>query len=385
MTVSTETPLPPVPVSDTKRGYLALREEIDAAIRRVLDRSWFILGEEGTAFEAAFAAFLGVGHCVGVGNGTEAIALALRALDIGPSDEVIVPAMTAAFSALAVSQTGATPVFADVDPLTANLDPADAAARIGPRTKAILPVHLYGGAADLGALAALAASRGLALVEDAAQAHGAEYGGRRVGGFGVAACFSFYPSKNLGAFGDGGAVATDDARVAARLRRLRNGGQAGRYEHVDLGINSRLDELQAAVLRVKLAGLNAANDARRALAARYDAALAGTGLVLPRALPDTRHVYHLYAVRVPGGRFRADRDALAAFLRARGIGTQLHYPTPVHLQPAYAPFGGRPGDFPRAEAWAAEELSLPLFPELTDDEQHRVIAAIREWAAVHAR
>ena len=370
---------PLVPVGDTKRGYLALRDEIDAAVRRVLDRSWFILGEEGTAFEAEFAAYLGVGHCVGVANGSEAIELALRALDIGPGDEVILPAMTATFSALAVSLAGATPVLADVDPVTATLDPAAVSARITPRSRAIMPVHLYGGAADLDALGALATRHGLALIEDAAQAHGTIYRGRRAGGFGTLACFSFYPSKNLGAYGDGGAVVTDDAALAARLRRLRNGGQAGRYEHVEIGGNSRLDELQAAILRVKLAHLDAANEARRALAARYDAALAGSGLVLPRALPDTTHVYHLYAVRVPGTGLPGGRDALAARLKGRGIGTQIHYPTPIHRQPAYAGLGHGPGDFPQAEAWAAEELSLPLFPELTPDEQRRAIEAIEEW------
>ena len=365
-----------VPVGDTKRQYLAHREEFDAAIRGVLERSWFILGEEGAAFEAEFAAYLGVGHAVGVGNGTDAIELALRALDIGAGDEVIVPAMTAAFSALAVNRAGATPVFADVDPLTANLDPASAATKITPQTKALLVVHLYGGAADLGALGRLADERGLALIEDAAQAHGGEYEGRRLGGFGQVACFSFYPSKNLGAYGDGGALATDDAELAERVRRLRNGGQAGRYEHVELGVNSRLDELQAAVLRVKLAHLDAANERRRALAARYDRELAGLGLGLPSALEETRHVYHLYPIRVPGGR----RAELATHLKERGVATQIHYPTPVHLQAAYAGAGYRRGDLPESEAWGDEELSLPLFPELTDDEQGRVIAAVRSWS-----
>jgi dTDP-4-amino-4,6-dideoxygalactose transaminase len=365
-----------VPVGDTKRQYLAHREEFDTAIRRVLERSWFILGEEGAAFEAEFAAYLGVGHAIGGANGTDAIELALRALGIGPGDEVIVPAMTAAFSALAVNRAGATPVFADVDPLTANLDPVSAAARITPRTKALLVVHLYGGAADLGALGRLADERGLVLIEDAAQAHGGEYEGRRLGGFGRIACFSFDPSKNLGAYGDGGAVVTDDAALAERVRRLRNGGQAGRYEHVEVGVNSRLDELQAAVLRVKLAHLDAANERRRALAARYDRELAGLGLGLPRALEETRHVYHLYAIRVPGGQ----RAELAAYLKERGVSTQIHYPTPVHLQAAYAGAGYRRGDLPQSEAWGDEELSLPLFPELTDDEQGRAIAAVRDWA-----
>ncbi|MGN6813054.1 MAG: DegT/DnrJ/EryC1/StrS family aminotransferase [Thermomicrobiales bacterium] len=370
-----------IPIADSKRGYLAHKAALDAAVQRVLASGWFVLGEEVAAFEREFAAWLGVAHAVGVANGTDAIELALRALDIGPGDEVIVPAMTATFSALAVSRTGATPVFADVDAVTATLDPAAAAARITPRTRALLPVHLYGGAADLAALGALAERHGLALIEDAAQAHGAAWQGRRVGGDGVLGAFSFYPSKNLGAYGDGGAVVTNDAALASRLRRLRHGGQAGRYEHVEIGVNSRLDELQAAILRVRLAALAADNAARRALAARYDAGLAETGLVLPRALPDATHVYHLYAVRVPAGHPAGDREALIAHLRACDIGTGLHYPTPVHLQPAYASLGGQPGDCPRAEAWAAEELSLPLFPELAEHEQDCVIAAIRGWVS----
>jgi dTDP-4-amino-4,6-dideoxygalactose transaminase len=333
---------PLVPVGDTRRQYLARQGEFDAAIRRVLDRSWFVLGAEVAAFEAEFAAYLGVAHAVGVGNGTDAIELALRVLGIGPGDEVILPALTATFSALADSRAGATPVFADVERATANLDARSAAGRITPRTRAIMPVHLYGAPADLDALGALARRHGLALVEDAAQAHGATYRGRRVGGIGALGCFSFYPSKNLGAYGDGGAVVTDDAALAERLRRLRHGGQAGRYEHVEPGVNSRLDELQAAVLRVKLAHLDEANEAR-----------------------------------VPGGR----RGALADFLKARGIATQVHYPTPVHLQPAYAPLDYRRGDLSESEAWADEELSLPLFPELTREEQDRVIAAVRAWAA----
>ncbi|HEX5501408.1 MAG TPA: DegT/DnrJ/EryC1/StrS family aminotransferase [Thermomicrobiales bacterium] len=369
-----------VPIADSRRGYLAQRPAIDAAVQRVLASGWFVLGAEVAAFEREFAAWLGVTHCVGVANGTDALELALRALDIGPGDEVIVPAMTAAFSALAVSRAGATPVFADVDAATATLDPAATAARITPRTRAVMPVHLYGGAADLAGLDALAERHGLALIEDAAQAHGATWQGRRVGGFGRFGAFSFYPSKNLGAYGDGGAVVTNDAALADRVRRLRHGGQAGRYEHVEIGINSRLDELQAAILRVRLAVLDADNGARRALAARYAAGLTDTGLVLPRTLPGATHVYHLYAVRVPARHPAGERAALIAHLRAHDVGTGLHYPTPVHLQPAYARLGGQPGDCPRAEAWASEELSLPLFPELTCEEQDCVIAAIREWA-----
>lgn len=364
-----------MPVSDTKRQYLHYRAELDAAIARVLDQSWFVLGAELEAFEREFATYLAVPETVGVANGTDAIELALRALDIGPGDEVIVPAMTAAFSALAINRAGATPVFADVEATTANLDASAAAARVTPRTKALLPVHLYGAPADLDGLGALAERHGLHLIEDAAQAHGAMLHGRRVGAIAPLACFSFYPSKNLGAYGDGGALSTNDPELANRLRRLRNGGQSSRYNHVELGVNSRLDELQAAVLRVKLAHLNSANARRRALAARYDWGLAGTGLGRPAILPGAEPVYHLYAVRVPGGR----RDALAAFLRDRGISTQVHYPIPVHLMPAYAPLGYRRGDLPKAEAWANEQLSLPLFPELVEDEQDRVITAINDW------
>lgn len=369
-------PTGPVPVSDTKRQYLRYRAEIDLAIARVLDRSWFILGAEVDAFEREFAAYLGVAEVVGVANGTDAIELALRALDIGPGDEVILPAMTAAFSALAISRTGAAPVFADVAADTANLDVAAAAERITPRTRALLPVHLYGAPADLGALGELAERHGLPLIEDAAQAHGARYGGQRVGAIGRLSCFSFYPSKNLGAYGDGGALATNDPTLATRLRQLRNGGQSSRYNHVEIGVNSRLDELQAAILRVKLAHLDEANARRRALAARYDEGLAGADIGRALVLAGAESAHHLYAARVSGDR----RDALAAYLRDREIGAQVHYPIPVHLLPAYAARGYREGELPEAEAWAREELSLPLFPELTDDEQDRVISAIQEWS-----
>lgn len=365
-----------VPVSDTKRQYLRYRTEIDAAIARVLDRSWFVLGGEVDAFEREFAAYLGVTEVVGVANGTDAIELALRALDIGPGDEVILPAMTAAFSALAINRAGATPVFADVEADTANLDATAAAQRITSRTRALLPVHLYGAPADLGALGELAQRHGLTLIEDAAQAHGARYKGQRAGAIGRLSCFSFYPSKNLGAYGDGGALATNDPILATRLRQLRNGGQASRYNHVEIGVNSRLDELQAAILRVKLAHLDEANARRRALATRYDEGLAGTEVGHALVPAGAESAYHLYAARISGER----RDALAAFLRDLAIGTQMHYPIPVHLLPAYSARGFRKGDLPEAEAWAREELSLPLFPELTDDEQDRVISAIQEWS-----
>ncbi|HEY8490860.1 MAG TPA: DegT/DnrJ/EryC1/StrS family aminotransferase, partial [Dehalococcoidia bacterium] len=283
-----------IPVADPGRQYRALREEIDAAVARVLASGHFILGPEVEALEAEFAAYCGTAHAVAVASGTDAIRLTLRAAGIGPGDEVIVPALTAAPTAAAVVEAGARPVLADVDPRTATLDPRDAAARIGPRTRALLPVHLYGGPADLEPLLALAARHGLLLIEDAAQAHGARYRGRVVGSAGHAGCFSFYPTKNLGALGDGGMVVTNDAALAERVRRLRNLGQEARFQHVEPAGHSRLDEIQAAVLRAKLPHLDVGNARRREIAARYAAALAGAPLLLPATVPGGEHCYHLY-------------------------------------------------------------------------------------------
>jgi dTDP-3-amino-3,4,6-trideoxy-alpha-D-glucose transaminase len=360
-----------IPIADLAREYKEIGPEIDAAVRRVLNRGWFVLGSEGEAFEAEWAAYCDTAHAVGVGNGTDAIQLALRASGIGPGDEVIVPALTAAFTALAVSITGATPVFADVNAQRHTLDPAAFEAAITPRTAAVIPVHLYGCPVDVAAILPIARRHNLLVVEDAAQAHGARVDGARVGGLGDAAAFSFYPSKNLGAYGDGGALVTNDATLAHRVRMLRHGGQRRTYEHATLGINSRLDEIQAAILRAKLPHLDAWNAQRRALAARYDAGLAGRcNLALP-AVPDgVEHVFHLYVVRAP------HREPLRAFLADRGIATAIHYPRPVHLQPAYAALGYQIGACPSAETAAREVLSLPLFPQLGEGEAARVVDAV---------
>ncbi len=361
-----------VPFGDLRRTYARHRPEFDRAIHRVLERGWFVLGEELAAFEEEFAGVCEAGHAVGVGNGTEAIQLALMAAGIGPGDEVITTPLTAAFTALAISAAGATPVFADIDPHTATLDPAAVEAAITTRTAAIVPVHLYGQPAEMDALRGIADRHHLFLLEDAAQAHGARYNDRSVGTLGHAAAFSFYPSKNLGAFGDGGAVVTDNAALAERLRMLRNGGQRSRYDHALRGINSRLDELQAAILRVRLRHLPEETERRRAIAHRYLDGLAGTGLILPVEAPYAYHIYHLFVIRAP------ERDELATALREHGIGTGVHYPTPLHLQEAYRELGGHPGDFPVAERWAREVLSLPLYPELIDEEAERVTLAVCE-------
>jgi dTDP-4-amino-4,6-dideoxygalactose transaminase len=361
-----------IPVTDLSRAHAEIRAELDAAIRRVLNRNWFILGPEVEAFEQAFATACGVQYAVGCASGTDAITLALRAFGVGPGDEVIVPAFTATPTVAAVVATGATPVFADVDPRTRTLDPASAAAMVTPRTRALLPVHLYGRPADMDALGALAHRYGLLLIEDAAQAHGARWRGRPAGALGHAACFSFYPTKNLGALGDAGAVVTNDAEAAARLRRLRDLGQTARYRHIEHSTHSRLDELQAAVLAVKLPHLTRWNAARRALAARYAELLAGLPLDLPPADDDVvQSCWHLYVVQV------TDRDAVRAQLAAAGVRTDVHYPTPVHLQPAYARYGGGPGSLPASEHLAATALTLPFFPGLTQAEQERVATALR--------
>lgn len=353
------------PGTDAGYGTVGERAAIDAAIARVLDSGWFVLGPEVEAFEREFAVASGAAHAVAVANGTDAIALLLRAADVGPGDEVLVPAITAAFTALAVTAIGAVPVVVDVEDEHLTMDPAAAAAAVTSRTRAIVPVHLYGQAADVHALHALAVRHRLAFVEDCCQAHLCTSGGVPVGLRGIGGAFSFYPTKNLGALGDGGAIVTDDAEVAARLRRLRNGGQRDRYHHVETGMNSRLDEVQAAILRVRLPRLGDATRRRRALAARYRAQLPDA--IRPVAERDPGHVYHLFPVRV------AARDALQAHLRAEGIETLIHYPIPLHEQPAFAPFGAAP--CPRASTAARELLSLPLHPRLRDDEVDVVTAA----------
>ena len=363
-----------VPFVDFKAHVRAVRPEIDAAVARVLDSGWFILGPEGEAFERELAAWLGAREVVAVANGTEAIQLALEGLGIGAGDEVITSPLTAAFTALAVMRAGARPVFADLDPATLNVAPAAVAAAVTPRTKAILPVHLYGHPADLDPLMALGRERGIAVIEDACQATGASYKGRRVGALSGIGALSFYPTKNLGALGDGSAVVLQDAEVAARLRRLRNGGQSDRYRHEVAGINSRLDEMQAAILRVGLRHLEEWTERRHVLANRYLAALEGiAGLSLPRDQPYATPAHHLFVVR------HARRDALAAALAKRGVGTLIHYPIPLHLQPAFAGLG-RAGALPVAERAAGEILSLPLYPEMSDAQADAVIEAVRSVA-----
>jgi dTDP-3-amino-3,4,6-trideoxy-alpha-D-glucose transaminase len=349
--------------------------DVRAAIDRVIERGWFVLGPEVEAFEAEFAEASRAKYAVGVGNGTDAIALTLRALGIGPGDEVITTPLSAAYSALAIVMTGARPVFCDIDPERLTLDPARVEDAIGPRTRAILPVHLYGQPAAMRALGEIASRRGLAIVEDCCQAHLATESGRPVGTIGVAGAFSFYPTKNLAALGDGGAVITNDPDLAGRLRRLRNGGQTDRYRHQEFGINSRLDDLQAAVLRARLPRLDGWTARRRALAARYRAALAGTGLHVPPEF-DAGHVYHLFVVRSTA------RDELRAYLAERGIETLIHYPVPIPRQPALA--AADPADCPLASRICNEVLSLPLSPGIRDADIDVVAAALKGHnACVH--
>lgn len=354
-----------VPFMDLRPGPDAAA--IQTAIQRVIDRGWFILGPELAAFEDEFAAAMGSAHAVGVGTGTDAIALLLRGLGIGPGDEVITAPLSAAYSALAIMMVGARPVFADLDPRRLTVDPRAAEAAITPRTKAIMPVHLYGQPADMPAFEALAARHHLLLVEDACQAHGATCAGRPVGAFGAGAAFSFYPTKNLGALGDGGAIVTNDAALAARLKRLRNGGQTDRYRHVEFGVNSRLDEMQAAILRARLPLLAGWTATRRALAARYRMQLAGAAITVP-PLCDPGHVHHLFPVLSP------DRERVRAALAERGIETLIHYPIPLPQQEALA--GTSPADCPIATRAANEVFSLPLHPQLTLAEVDIVSTAV---------
>jgi len=351
------------------------RPAIDAAIARVLDRGWFILGPELQAFEQELAAASGTADSVGVGTGTDALSLILRGLGIGPGDEVITTPLSAAYSALAIMATEAHPVFADIDPARLTLDPRAVEAAITPRTAAIMPVHLYGQPADMAAIMAIAARRGLAVVEDACQAHLATCDGRPVGSIGAAGALSFYPTKNLGALGDAGAVLTNDRALADRIRRLRNGGQSSRYHHDEFGVNSRLDDMQAAILRARLARLPAWTTRRRALAARYRAGLApiaaaataaGRTLAVP-AEHDAGHVYHLFPV------LSGERDALQARLEAEGIETLIHYPVPIPRQPALAT--EEPADCPVASRACNQLLSLPLYPDMPDAAVDQVIAA----------
>jgi len=358
-----------IPFVDLSRQHAALRTELLAAMARVLDSGQFVLGGEGRALEEELAATCGVRHAVGVASGTDALRLALTALGVGPGDEVLTPAFSFVASASTIVMTGATPVFVDIDPETYALDVAAVARAVTPRTRAIIPVHLYGHPAPMDALAALARRHGLAIVEDAAQSIGATWAGKPVGNWGDAACVSFYPTKNIGACGDGGMVLTGRDDVAERVRRLRHHGERGRYRHVELGYTSRLDELQAAVLRVKLKRLSEWTERRRRLAALYRERLAGLPLSLPVERREARHVYHLFTVR------HAQRDAFAKALADLGVGTAVHYPLAVPNQPL---FGGDERRFPEAWRAAREVLSLPCFAELGDEEVDTVAAAARK-------
>lgn len=363
-----------VPFGDLRRQYRAIHGEIDSAVSRVMERGWFVLGVEVEQFEREFADYLAVRHVIGVGSGTEAIHLALVAVGVKPGDEVITAANTCVPTVSAISFAGASPVLVDVERTSYNTDPSQIESRITSRTKAILPVHLYGQAADMDPILDIARRRGIPVIEDAAQGHGATYKGKKLGTLGSAGCFSFYPSKNLGAYGDGGGVATDDDELAASLRRLRNYGEERRYFHKTKGYNSRLDELQAAILRVKLAHLDAWNARRRQIAARYDREIVSKHVVKPRERNYGRHAYHLYVIR------SERRDELQRHLSEKGVTTLIHYPVPIHLQESYEDLGKGAGDYPVSERLANEVLSLPIFPELTDQECSFVANCVNSFA-----
>lgn len=366
-----------IPFGELNSQFKSIEAEIRAAIDDVLAGGRFIFGKQCEAFESEFAAYVGARHAAGVNSGTDAIHLALTAVGVGPGDEAITAANTCVPTVAGICAAGARPVLADIDPATCTIDPAKVEAAFTPRTKAVVPVHLYGHPCDMPAICAIAAARGIAVVEDCAQAHGAaviEDGqARRCGTFGAAAAFSFYPSKNLGAYGDGGAVVTNDAEIDARVRMLRNYGEERRYYHSAEGFNSRLDELQAAILRVKLRHLDEWNEARRQRAGLYAGRLKHLPIRLPFEAHWARHIYHLYVIR------SRRRDALQAHLGARGIGALLHYPVPVHLQKAYAHLAYAAGDFPESERACAEVLSLPMYAEMPIEHVDAVARAIAEF------
>jgi dTDP-4-amino-4,6-dideoxygalactose transaminase len=358
-----------VPFVDLQAQHAPLTQAIEGMVHDLIVRGDFIMGAAVERFEAEYAAYIGSRHAIGVGTGLSAIELALRAFEVGPGDEVVTPANTFIATVLAIMAVGATPVFVDIDAHTYGIDASAIGAAITSRTKAILPVHLYGQPVDVDAVAAIARRHNLVLIEDAAQAHGARYKGRRAGSFGDAAAFSFYPSKNLGALGDGGMITTSDDRAAERLRLLRNYGQRVKYHHAIPGTNSRLDTLQAAVLSIKLPHLDGWNDARRAHAAAYTARLRAH-VQTPVAAGDVEHIYHLYVIQT------AERDALERRLKARQIHTGIHYPVPAHLQEACASLGYEAGDFPVTEAAASRLLSLPMFAELAAEQIDYVADAV---------
>lgn len=366
-----------VPFVDLKAQYASIKPEIDQALGEVLSRNDFILGRDVSLFEEEFAAFCQAKYAIGVDSGTSALELALRALGIGPGDEVITAANTFIATALAISYTGATPVPVDCHPQTYTLDVSKLDQAVTRRTKAIIPVHLYGQPADMDPILEFARRHGLTVLEDACQAHGAHYKGKRLGALGSAAAFSFYPGKNLGAYGDGGMITTNNPEIAEAVRMLRDYGQRGKYHHIVKGYNRRLDTLQAAVLRVKLRYLDSWNNARRAHARLYTQLLAGSGVISPTEANYAESVYHLYVVRTK------ERDELQACLKEKGISTGIHYPIPIHLQPAYAELPYRKGSFPVTEKYAAEGLSLPMYAELTPDLIAYVASSIAEFGKSH--
>ncbi len=368
-----------VPPLDLKAQYHSIKDKIDAAVARVLESGRFVSGDEVAAFEEEFAAYSAARYAVAVNSGTSALHLALLAAGVGPGDEVITVPFTFVATVAAINYAGARTAFVDIDPCSYTMDVSQIKGAISERTKAILPVHLYGQAADMDPILTIARRHGLMVIEDAAQAHGAQYKSRRVGVIGDLGCFSFYPSKNLGAYGEGGMVVTDNPEHARTIRMLRDWGQDRAYHHVLKGYNYRMAELQAAILRVKLCQLEVWTEARRSIAEYYDAQLAGSEAQVPSVMPYARHAYHIYAVRVQR------RDAFRKALHMQGIQTGIHYPIPVHMQHAYADLGYRSGDFPYSEQAANKVLSLPIYAELSDSQIERVSAAVREEIHVRKR
>jgi dTDP-4-amino-4,6-dideoxygalactose transaminase len=367
-----------VPFMDLKQQYAGIKEEILPAIADLLESGQFVLGKEVFAFEDAFADFCGVRHAMAVNTGTSALHLALLAAGVGPGDEVITVPCTFVATVAAILYTGAKPVFVDVDPVTYTMDPSKIEAAITSKTKAVLPVHLYGNPADMDPILEVARRRNLVVIEDACQAHGAEYKGKRCGSIGDLGCFSFYPGKNLGAYGEGGMVTTDYPEYAKKIRMLRDWGAEKKYEHVLKGFNYRMEGIQGAILRIKLKYLNQWTDTRRARAAMYGAVLAESGLRLPVELPGNKHVYHVYAVLTP------HRREVIEFLNAQGVQTGIHYPYPVHLLPGYSDLGYQAGDFPVSERIAAQELSLPMYPEMPEAHIDAVGEAVARFNAAYS-
>lgn len=360
-----------IPFLDLKAQYLEIKPEVDAAIIRVVESGHYVLGPDVAAFEERFADYCSIGYCRTLNSGTSALHLALLAAGIGSGDEVITVSMTFVATTAAIIYSGARPVFVDVDPVSWTMDPDAIEAAITPRTKAIMPVHLHGLMADMDPIMEIARRRGLLVIEDAAQAHGSEYKGRRAGSIGDIGCFSFYPGKNLGAFGEGGAVVTADAALARRISLLRDWGQEAKYHHVIPGFNFRLDSIQAAVLNVKMNYIEKWTEGRRAVARLYDEMLASSGLRGPTSPDQSRHVYHVYAIQHP------QRDAAVKALQMAGIATGIHYPIPVHMQKAYADLGYKPGDFPVTERLAETFLSLPIYPELREEHVANVVRELK--------